>query len=1087
MYFKNSPKKIIYSLLILFLPIAASAQFNTDEKFGKNRIQYDKFNWRMVSTAHFEIYYYDGGYTTARITAKYAEEEFNRITDLIGFAPYTKTKLLLYNSVDDLKQSNIGINQQGFAFSGQTNFFRPELEIAFTGNKYDYKKELLYRLAYSYVLEMMYGGSLKDMLRSSYLLSLPQWFVSGAANYVAEGWSLEMDDFMRDFLKQKKVPNPTWLEGEKAKWVGQSIWNYIAEKYGKENISSILNLTRIVRDEQTSILNTLGVSYERFIQDWEGYYVNQYEPLELLHIQPDDEYVLKSNKKERLYTQMVPSPNGSRLAVVENHRGKYHVKLIDTVTKKEQIILKGGYRVVNQDIDLGLPLVAWIDETEILFIADEKGELTMWTYDLEQSAVLHWTRKKKKKIHFPFSNINAIDISHNGKYLLISAEKRGQSDLYLHNLDKRRSKQITRDGYDDLQARFLPKSLDVVFSSNRPLDSLNFNVSVKDIPEVSDHLNLFIYRSKSNTLEALTESESDNIRPYPIDKNNILYLSDKRGISHLYKMNLETKKSIQLTNYLYSIMDFAMVNRQLSFVMREGKREQLFLSPLELSTPVVTNKTERQKVLDMRLLKQKKKEAYLEEQKKLKEERDKQKELERQKALANDSIQTITTDSMATLEEEKKDVEVDTDNYRFDSFSKSSRQRFLEKYKKAVNARNKGRRSGLSKPVPYESRFGVENFTSNLVVDPLRGWNLLFETSMSDVLENHKISAGMFGVLPVINRSSLYAEYQYLGKRVDFKTRYEQILLEIKNTNPASANTQINHLYTLNRFKPTVSYPFTIRSRVEVSPMFESTSYINKRQLFIPEERTNYAGLAVEYIYDNSFVMGDNMMRGTRGRIRFENHTGISDADDSFSEIYIDFRHYHELYRSLTFASRVSMGKFFGSAPKTYRLGGTANWLFPSITNNPTDVSEPVSQPLTNLMFDRFIPTVRGFNYNTWEGENFFSYNGEIRFPLLKFITNKPIRSSFFRNLQFTAFFDVGTAWSGADLLSESDRTNQVIERGEFTVEVKSYKSPFLMSHGAGVRSILFGYYLKLDVAWTIEDGYRSESPKYVISIGHDF
>jgi len=250
----------------------------SQELFGKNRVQYKYFDFSRISTRNFEIYYYKGGYQLAQLAAQYAETDFHRITDLTGFMPYSKMKLIIYNSISDLQQSNIGLDMQRYQVGGKTTIVKSKAEIAFPGTQVGFKLEISYGIAKILLNEMMYGGNFKDMMQSSYLLSLPEWYFWGCAEYISKGWSIEMDDFIRDvispdktgrdFIKSSYPRNPldkvgikgsySALNGKDAVIVGQSIWNFIAERYGKENISYILNLTRITRNEQQSIEGTLG-------------------------------------------------------------------------------------------------------------------------------------------------------------------------------------------------------------------------------------------------------------------------------------------------------------------------------------------------------------------------------------------------------------------------------------------------------------------------------------------------------------------------------------------------------------------------------------------------------------------------------------------------------------------------------------------------------------------------------------------------------------------------------------------------------------------------------------------------------------
>jgi hypothetical protein len=264
-------------IILLVATITVTTGFGQEamEKFGKNRVQYKNFQWRYYSTENFDIYFYDGGNEIAQIATKHLEEEFDRITDLLGTVSYSKTEIFLYNSSSDLLQSNIGVNDNSFDVAGQTNFVKPLVEIAYPGNAEDFKKELVYKVSSMLINDMMFGGSLSDMFQNSFMLLLPEWYMNGAARYTAYGWDVEMDDFIRDLIRNKSVKNLNKFTAHEAELLGQSIWNFIAERYGESYISNILQLTRIIRNEERSISGTLGIPFKSFISEWQNYYLGQ--------------------------------------------------------------------------------------------------------------------------------------------------------------------------------------------------------------------------------------------------------------------------------------------------------------------------------------------------------------------------------------------------------------------------------------------------------------------------------------------------------------------------------------------------------------------------------------------------------------------------------------------------------------------------------------------------------------------------------------------------------------------------------------------------------------------------------------------
>ena len=257
-------KKIIF-LFISALSVSTSFGQYYDTEFGHNRIQYKNFNWLYYSTSHFDVYYYDEGGKYAKEAIDYLEEEFTGLTDVLGYAPSAKTKIIEeHNSIMTYSRSNIGIDGSIFTIGGEMQFVKLQLEIAHPGTAQVFKEELIYLLSRTLINDMLFGGSLKEVFQSSHLLKLPEWFIDGAARYLAYGWDLKMDDFIRDYLDAKHIKKDKKIQGDQAGILGQAIWNYIAIKYGVSNISNILNLTRIMHKEDVSISNTLGISYKQF-------------------------------------------------------------------------------------------------------------------------------------------------------------------------------------------------------------------------------------------------------------------------------------------------------------------------------------------------------------------------------------------------------------------------------------------------------------------------------------------------------------------------------------------------------------------------------------------------------------------------------------------------------------------------------------------------------------------------------------------------------------------------------------------------------------------------------------------------------
>ena len=113
--------------------------------------------------------------------------------------------------------------------------------------------------------------------------------------------------------------------------------------------------------------------------------------------------------------------------------------------------------------------------------------------------------------------------------------------------------------------------------------------------------------------------------------------------------------------------------------------------------------------------------------------------------------------------------------------------------------------------------------------------------------------------------------------------------------------------------------------------------------------------------------------------------------------------------------------------------------------------------------------------------------SAELRIPIIKYFSNKELKSKFLRNIQLVAFTDVGSAWHGVLPNSDSSPINQQSIPGpRVLVDLQLDKTVFAYSYGFGARVSLLGYFIRGDYAWGTDSGFR-QKPKIHISLGTDF
>ena len=243
------------------------------EEFGRTKAQSKAFQWKNFSSANFEYNFYKGGEQITRNAAEYLEKAYPKIIDILGYVPYETVKIFVFNSPNDINATNLSNGDLKLKNGAVIDMKNSRILTAFDKNDSLFHQQMVKNVTTVYVNEMLFGGNFRESLENQILLSLPEWFIAGITAYVAESDNSALFEDFRKAITDAQSKKLSSLREQEAALVGQSIWHYIALKYGKNNISNILNLTRVIRDEQSSITSTLGISFSRFIKEWRDFYL----------------------------------------------------------------------------------------------------------------------------------------------------------------------------------------------------------------------------------------------------------------------------------------------------------------------------------------------------------------------------------------------------------------------------------------------------------------------------------------------------------------------------------------------------------------------------------------------------------------------------------------------------------------------------------------------------------------------------------------------------------------------------------------------------------------------------------------------
>lgn len=1084
-------KATLLTFMLLLASVAVQAQAYKVE-FGKSRIQYKYFDWNYYASENFEVYFYSGGKDLAYKTIEYLEEEFGRITETIGYPPYAKVRVFLYNSIIDKQQSNVGMNAGDFTVGGETDFVQSQVELAYSGDFGSFKEKVIYEITQMLIEEMLYGGNIAEMFQSSFTNPIPLWFTGGIARYVAKGWDSDSDDAVREYVSSTLENKFIKLPAEMNVLLGQSIWNYIAQKYGQRSISNILNLARIIRNEQNSIERTLGVPYNQFMTDWRVFYSNTNTELKESYVEPDVESIISGkNKNDYVYTSVRFSPDGKFLAYSAMAYGHFEVRVRNLENNEEREIYKSGLRIIDQEIDKDYPILSWADSTTLGIVYGEEGANVL--------AVKRLGTKGEQKITIPLlSQIQSFDFKDGGRIAVMTGSINGVPNAFVYNLVRGQVRKISDDNFDERDITFIEGTNQIVFTSNRNVDSVFVSGpgNLKDVNVKQYNVYSYDIDYPDSSFRRFTNALAVAKRPVSISSSKVLFISDQQGIDNLYRYDLIDSTTVQMTNFLFGIKsyDYNSKTGQLAYVSNLEGQESVFLQSISTDASIFTPVSPRRALEVAKILAQRRRDKLGEQYNQIDSVKNNNTVIAQQVKSPLQQLDSLKEGAINTEEYEfKSETRVDTRNYRFEKPSEDPNvngRSFLSIYQNANN------QNSIQGPAPYENRFQTDNVVSTFMIDEIRSMAMLFEIEMSDYLENHKFKGSFLMPLSFNQGYDVFGKYEYLKNRIDLSAQYYK-----KSIVRIDQARFLNQRFNKTVFQVGASYPFNHKLKIDFNPFFTQTNYIDRDiRLLIPannpsqfeSERTaNYGGFNSSLVFDNSVITGTNLHEGTRAKVRFETHMKLNDKAVSFSNVEVDIRHYYKLNKVVYLAGRAYFGSYFGDAPKKYLLGGVDNWAFNSTETSNGEVNPLDFQTLfdnSDVLFHQFT-NLRGYNYNTFQGRNVLSFSGELRFPINQLLANSDLKSNFLRNLQLVGFYDIGSAWD--DLSPFRDKNNLNIEEiknegSPFSAVINNFSNPWLQSTGVGVRTMLFGFFSRIDFSFPIRN-FETLNPKIQLSFGYDF
>ena len=119
----------VAALLFAAFPAALSAQY-----FGRNKVQYGRFDFKIIQTEHFDVYYYPAERPAALDIARLAERSYAKLSKVFSHTFEERKPIIVYASQSDFQQTNTsGGEEIDESTGGFTDYIRHRNIFPLTG------------------------------------------------------------------------------------------------------------------------------------------------------------------------------------------------------------------------------------------------------------------------------------------------------------------------------------------------------------------------------------------------------------------------------------------------------------------------------------------------------------------------------------------------------------------------------------------------------------------------------------------------------------------------------------------------------------------------------------------------------------------------------------------------------------------------------------------------------------------------------------------------------------------------------------------------------------------------------------------
>jgi hypothetical protein len=1017
--------------LIIFNLLIACNCFSQNEIFQNNNIlQYHNIEWQHYANKKFGVIYENELDTVALKVMRIAPHFIKALEDnlLLPFA--IKPQIIIYSSIDTKAASNVGLLfQQDFPTSIY-QFKNNRILLAYEGDVNVLLSNLYLQLADLLLQNKLYGGTVDEAILTTNQEPVPSWFANAAAIHASIGWQPRHNNAWKQLLMLPKPKSFDNLLQSDASLSGIALLQYISQVFGKDASARFIYQTVANKSISQACSLSLKKSLSAVQLDCLNYFVDIYLKDTTAHYLSGKNIKSYDKPSSNLFEDQTSTVkvSGKNLFYLSTSNNKIYLRrklLADTVGINTGTIL---WQKSNTDSKM--------QQSVKFILSNANPQQIAIKYSLKGVSYIDiLTLNKDVRMvsnnRIPIKNIDGIQsvcFSYKPNVIAFSAFGNGQTDIYELNIINKKITQLTNNIVNETNL----SSFKDAFTSGYLF--------------LSDNLSdTFVNDSKSEKLSF---------------QNKLYFIAD----ADFNKKDAKVFKAISL-NFSDSLKIYDIQQGYDSNILIGANYNGIknaFVTTLSQNEFSPIKKIENLKG-----------------------------DLLTFQSLSSNAMQLYShcIDSIFLAEINVDSVISDKPNctYILDSlqelknifhFPKSTKKQIADSI---TNTQDFYLTKNKKMPLQFAPNYMGAALDNSLLISKYQPFlqnqgqfhqqllSGLATYSFADVLENHQL---IFGIrIPSLTKGGdVFIKYNNYKENLDWGVSYFRHVEHFTLANDTNWFRQgLNNLpkFVKQRTHYTELYfkqPFNIFNSLKWHIGFRKDEQIflatDKYSLEFPSISTLGLSTRVEYEINRLRQnILDNKITGFKFGVFGELHAQPNIKKSSFVHTGFHFQNYLPINKSIVFANRIQSAFSYGDGDGImYTLGGITNPVGAKVDSNVNASSKD------NYLYIAYASGLRGYAQNSKVGNGFYLCNTEIRvkmFPnILKFQTN----FNAIKKMQLLAFTDIANAWK-LGLRQENPA----------------------IAIGLGLRTVLAGYYFKVDCAYRTTKQAKFSNPMFHFGIGKDW